>query len=288
MKKSKKNPFPLSTLLFFALLLAGLGVLFYPTLSDLYIRHQIQAEIRQYNQVLEAEQADYSAFWEAAESYNRALTETENRLTPDVEERARVYDLLNPNDTNILGYIEIPAIGVELPIYRGTEEKQLQSGAGWWIGTSLPTGGPGTHCVITAHTGLAKAKMFTDLDQLVIGDRFTVTVLDRELTYEVDQILVTEPGDVEPLDIAEGEDYVTLYTCTPYGVNTHRLLVRGSRVQPEAEPDPAPEEAPDQTLSPWLALLLIPAAGLAALAALYVRGMTRHGKREFPKHTDRK
>ena len=131
----------------------------------------------------------------------------------------------------MMGYIDIPKINVHLPIYQGIEEQALQAGVGFWPGTSLPTGGPSTHCVLTAHNGLVRAKMFTDLDQLVEGDTFSLSILDRVLTYEVDQILVTEPDEVDALQIVEGQDYVTLYTCTPYGVNTHRLLVRGHRIE---------------------------------------------------------
>lgn len=280
MRGPRKKRISVSVLLAGALALIGLGVLLYPTLSDLYLRQQIRLEVRQYNRVLEAEKADYSALWAEAEAYNRSLLEKPDRLTPDEAEAERVFGLLNPDGgSHMLGYLEIPAINVELPVFRGTEERQLQAGAGWWIGTRLPTGGESTHCVITAHTGLAKAKLFTDLDQLAAGDRFTVTVLDRKLTYEVDQILVTEPDEVDALEIVEGEDYLTLYTCTPYGVNTHRLLVRGRRVQPEAEP--LPEETAEETPPRWAPLLLLPAAG--AGVALFLRGASRHGKREYLK-----
>ena len=231
----KKKP-RITTILIILLFLVGLGVLFYPTASDLYYRWQAKQEIEAYNeaagQIAEASGKDYSELWEAAEAYNRQLAQRGNAMM-DVseEEEGEIFNLLNPLGTGMMGSIEIPAIQVNIPIFQGTGEKALQSGAGFWLGTSLPTGGPSTHCVITAHNGLVKAKMFTDLDKLQIGDQFTLNILDRNLTYEVDQILVTEPEDTSALQIVKGKDYVTLYTCTPYGVNTHRLLVRGVRVE---------------------------------------------------------
>lgn len=244
-KPAKKSRRPsLVTIALVLLMLAGLGVLLYPTISDQFARWQAVQEIAQYNQVAEAEQADYSDLWAAAEAYNRRLAET-GTFTGSVLDSAAVEDLqevsqyLNPMGTGMMGYIDIPKISVHLPIYQGTEETELQSGAGFWIGTSLPTGGPSTHCVITAHNGLVKAKMFTDLDQLVEGDTFILTILDRVLTYEVDQILVTLPNEMEPLQIVPDNDLVTLYTCTPYGVNTHRLLVRGHRIDTPATAETA-------------------------------------------------
>lgn len=231
----KKKP-RITTILIILLFLVGLGVLFYPTASDLYYRWQAKQEIEAYNeaagQIAEASGKDYSELWAAAEAYNRQLAQQGNAaLDVSEEEEAEIFQLLNPLGNGMMGSIEIPAIQVNIPIYQGIGEKALQSGAGFWLGTSLPTGGPSTHCVITAHNGLVKAKMFTDLDKLQIGDQFTLHILDRNLTYEVDQILVTEPEDTSALQIVEGKDYVTLYTCTPYGVNTHRLLVRGVRVE---------------------------------------------------------
>lgn len=231
----KKKP-RITTILIILLFLVGLGVLFYPTASDLYYRWQAKQEIEAYNeaagQIAEASGKDYSELWAAAEAYNQQLAQQGNAaLDVSEEEEAEIFQLLNPLGNGMMGSIEIPAIQVNIPIYQGIGEKALQSGAGFWLGTSLPTGGPSTHCVITAHNGLVKAKMFTDLDKLQIGDQFTLHILDRNLTYEVDQILVTEPEDTSALQIVEGKDYVTLYTCTPYGVNTHRLLVRGVRVE---------------------------------------------------------
>lgn len=231
----KKKP-RITTILIILLFLVGLGVLFYPTASDLYYRWQAKQEIEAYNeaagQIAETSGKDYSELWEAAEAYNRQLAQRGNAMM-DVseEEEAEIFNLLNPLGTGMMGSIEIPAIQVNIPIFQGTGEKALQSGAGFWLGTSLPTGGPSTHCVLTAHNGLVKAKMFTDLDKLQMGDQFTLHILDRDLTYQVDQILVTEPEDTSALQIVEGKDYVTLYTCTPYGINTHRLLVRGVRVE---------------------------------------------------------
>lgn len=228
MKKKRK----ISTLLAVLLLIVGLGVLLYPSLSDLYYRWEAEQEIAQYNQVAEATQEDYSDLWAAAEEYNRKLAQGNAfSVAATAEEEAKIEQFLNPLGNGMMGYIDIPKINVHLPVYQGIEEQALQAGVGFWPGTSLPTGGPSTHCVLTAHNGLVRAKMFTDLDQLVEGDTFSLSILDRVLTYEVDQILVTEPDEVDALQIVEGQDYVTLYTCTPYGVNTHRLLVRGHRIE---------------------------------------------------------
>ena len=226
--KKKKG---ISTALVVILVLAGLGLILYPTVSDMYATWQYNKEIEAYNATRAQETAARNEkLWADAEEYNRDLLDKSEQFSVSSDELERVEGLLNPLGNGMMGYVNIPKIDVALPIYQGTDEKELQSGAGWWIGSSLPTGGESTHCIITAHTGLSKAKLFTDIDQLEVGDRFSLTILDRTLVYEVDQILVTEPTDFEPLYIVEGKDYATLYTCTPYGVNTHRLLVRGVRV----------------------------------------------------------
>ena len=272
----KKN-FPITTVIVVLLLVCGLGLLLYPTISNLYARHQYERAISQYMTDSQKKEKDYSDLWEAAEAYNQYLPTKEHQFEVDDEERDWVATLLNPLGNTMMGYIEIPKIDVKLPIYQGTEDKQLQSGVGWWIGTSLPTGGETTHCIITAHTGLVKAKLFTDIDRLAIGDCFTLTVLDRVLTYEVDQILVTLPDDYSELYIQDGMDYVTLYTCTPYGVNTHRLLVRGVRVTDAdsagelsaVDPDPVQtDENPGH--SRWKAVLIILAIILSSLVLLLI------------------
>lgn len=216
--------------------LAGVGILSYPFVSDLLYQRRWEAEKETYGaDTWGLSSEECAALWADAEAYNLRLAEKADPFSLTEEERAEAAGYLNPLGIGKMGYVTIPKIRVDIPIYQGTEEKQLQAGAGWWIGTSLPTGGENTHCVLTAHNGLAKAKLFTDLDRLVAGDRFYLTVLDRVLTYEVDRIQVVEPEEREALRIVPGEDLVTLYTCTPYGVNTHRLLVRGHRIETAGE-----------------------------------------------------
>lgn len=232
-KKKKKKRFNL----IFALLimLSGVGVIAYPTISDWVVNYQLSQNIDQYNVALEGVEENFDEYWRLAEEYNRYLAGRDLQLTISPEEREYVETLLNPMGTGMIGTIVIPKIGVNIPIYYGTDEKQLQSGAGFWMGSSLPTGGPDTHTVLTAHTGLVRAKLFTDLDQLTTGDQFYIKVLDRVLAYEVDQRQIVDPDNLEPMYIQPGEDLVTLYTCYPYGVNTHRLLVRGHRIPYEEQ-----------------------------------------------------
>ena len=218
----------------------------------------------------QGEEADYSELWAAAEDYNRRLAEKDNQFAVSEEEMEEISGLLNPLGTGMMGHIDIEKISVHLPVYQGTEESALQAGAGWWIGTSMPTGGPGTHCVLTAHTGLVRAKMFTDLDQMEEGDTFSLTVLDRVLTYEVDQILITEPEEIEPLLIVDGEDYCTLYTCYPYGVNTERLLVRGHRIPTPETEKTAVSVLTEESSRPWLAAAAL-AAGIAVAVVIKKR-----------------
>lgn len=274
----KKNRMRASTILFALLLLVGLGVLLYPTASGWYMRWQISKELSEYNRVAQADQADYSTLWEAAETYNRSLMDKPSQFWTDAEEQAYVATLLNPLGTGMMGRIEIPKIDVDLPVFQGTEEQQLQSGAGYWFGSSLPTGGESTHCVITAHTGLVKAKLFTDLDRLEEGDHFFLHVLDRDMAYEVDQILITEPEDMEALYIIEGEDYVTLYTCYPYGVNTQRLLVRGHRIELAPEEVETAEDA-ERVFPYWIVALFG-----AFLLAVFIAYRMKRSKRYVPKH----
>jgi len=223
----KKNR---STIILILIFLVGLSVMLYPTVSD-YVnqRHQSRALASYDETVNEMSDADYTAYFEAADAYNQRLAATPNAFfTP---EQVSGYDeTLDVSGTGIMGYITIPRIGVELPVYHGTSDGVLQVAAGHLEGSSLPVGGAGTHAVISAHRGLPSAKLFTNLDELEAGDTFTITVLDRVLTYEVDRISIVLPTETDLLQPVEGQDYVTLMTCTPYGINTHRLLVRGHRV----------------------------------------------------------
>ena len=221
----------LSTIILILIFLVGLSVMLYPSVSDAVNRkHQSRAVAGYAQEVEQLSDADYQTYFDAADAYNRQLNTTPNAFyKPDlVSGYAQTLDI---SGTGIMGYITIPKISVELPIYHGTDEGVLQVAAGHLEGSSLPVGGAGTHAVISAHRGLPSAKLFTNLDELEVGDRFTITVLNRVLTYEVDQISIVLPTEIDQLLPTEGMDYVTLMTCTPYGINTHRLLVRGKRVE---------------------------------------------------------
>ena len=221
----------LSTVILVLVFLTGLSLLLYPTVSDYWNSfHQSRAIASYDSEVAALDNTDYETLWTAAQDYNRRLARQENPLVQSEEDLAEYEDLLNLDGTGAMGYIEIPELKVSLPIYHGVDEGVLQVAVGHIPGTSLPTGGEGTHCVLSGHRGLPSAKLFTNLDQLCEGDTFLLRVLDETLTYEVDQILIVEPHEVEPLAIDPGQDYCTLVTCTPYGINTHRLLVRGHRV----------------------------------------------------------
>lgn len=219
------------TILLVLIFFVGLAVMLYPTISD-YINQRNQTRVvNSYAQQVDGlSDADYTAYFDAADVFNQEIAADPDALYH--ADRFSTYSTtLDVTGTGIMGYITIPRIGVELPIYHGTSDSVLQIAAGHLEGTSLPVGGASTHAVISAHRGLPSAKLFTNLDQLEVGDTFTITVLDRVLTYEVDKISIVLPTETDELKIAEGKDYVTLMTCTPYGINTHRLLVRGGRVE---------------------------------------------------------
>ena len=229
MKWIKKN---WTTILLLLILLVGVSLLLYPTVSDYWNSlHQSRAIATYAEAVAEVDDTQYEQMWDDAFDYNQQLKDQQNRWVMTDEEREEYESLLDVSGNGILGYIEIPKIKVSLPIYHGTDEAILQIAVGHIEGSSLPVGGPGTHCVLSGHRGLPSAKLFTNLDELVVGDEFVIRVLDETLTYQVDQIRIVEPSDLSDLEIEEGKDLCTLVTCTPYGINTHRLLVRGHRVE---------------------------------------------------------
>lgn len=219
------------TILLVLIFFVGLAVMLYPTISD-YINQRNQTRVvNSYAQQVDGlSDADYTAYFDAADVFNQKIAADSDALYH--ADRFSTYSTtLDVTGTGIMGYITIPRIGVELPIYHGTSDAVLQVAAGHLEGTSLPVGGESTHAVISAHRGLPSAKLFTNLDQLEVGDTFTITVLDRVLTYEVDQISIVLPTETDNLKVVDGKDYVTLMTCTPYGINSHRLLVRGRRIE---------------------------------------------------------
>lgn len=185
----------------------------------------------QYNETAsKLDTAKTQAILDAASQYNARLAQTGMKWQMSAADEKEYESLLNADGSGIMGYINIPKIDVELPIYHGTDDAVLQTSIGHLSGTSLPVGGPSTHCVLSGHRGLPSAKLFTDLDQMKEGDTFTLTILNETLTYQVDQIRIVEPTDLSDLQIVDGQDLCTLVTCTPYGINTHRLLVRGHRI----------------------------------------------------------
>ena len=210
----------ISTMITVIVFLTGLSLLLYPTVSNYWNSlHQTKAV------------ANYSDAIDAAKAYNETLLSNAGRFTPTEEEMNTYKSLLNADSTGMMGYIEIPEIQCELAVYHTVDEAVLQVGVGHLEGSSLPVGGSGTHCVLSSHRGLPSAKLFTDLDRLQKGDIFILHIYDQMLTYEVDQIAIVEPTDYGLLQIEEGQDLCTLFTCTPYGINSHRLLVRGHRIE---------------------------------------------------------
>ena len=265
----KENPMGkhLSTIILLLLLFIGLSLLLYPTVSDCWNAfHQTRAIAFYTESVAKLEKPQYENLWQAARAYNQALS---IREAPDYFSEDPEYEsLLDVSGLGVMGYLEIPKIDVSLPIYHGTEESVLQIAVGHLPWSSLPVGGKSTHCVLSGHRGLPSARLFTDLDQLQMGDTFLLRVLDETLTYEVDQICIVEPQEVAALEIVEGQDYCTLVTCTPYGINTHRLLVRGHRVESAGQVKALRVTADAVQIEPVLAAPIVAAPMLLVLLIL--------------------
>lgn len=271
-------------ILFGLMFLIGFGVLVYPTVADQWNTYRQNRLISSYEDTVEEmEPEDFTREWEAARSFNATIPQ--NNIYGDVfgedgkeAENTAYWQVLNIAGDGVMGYLSIPKIDVKLSIYHGTSDEVLQTGIGHLDGTALPIGGESTHSVLAAHRGLPSARLFTDVDQLQEGDKFYIHVLDKVLAYQVDQILdMVDKDDHETLEAAlqteEGKDYVTLFTCTPYGVNSHRLLVRGVRVPYNGEEDVEPTAAESmlQSIQDYYMLYLILGLAVTFLVILLLR-----------------
>ena len=265
----------LVSLILYGIALIGAALIAYPTFSDWWNSfHQSRAVASYADAVSDMNTEAYDELFAKAEDYNKKLSETGVLWVMDDEQLEEYNEKLRVDDTGIMGYINIPKINILLPIYHGIEEQVLQVAIGHLEGTSLPTGGESTHCVVSGHRGLPSARLFTDLDKLVAGDTWTVNVLNRTLTYEVDQIHIVEPTDLSMFSIEEGKDLFTLVTCTPYGINTHRLLVRGHRVE-NAQGDAEVVADALQIDTGYTSIFM----GVPVLLVLFIWAMTSTGRR---------
>lgn len=260
------------------LLVVGVGLLLYPTVSDWWNSNRQTQAIVSYTQAVdETSVQQQESMLADARAYNEELADHVSNGALDEQTKARYESLLDITGTGIMGYVEIPSLNCSLPIYHGTDEGVLQVAVGHLEWTSLPVGGPGTHSAISGHRGLPSAKLFTNLDKLVEGDMFELHVLGETLVYEVDQIRIVEPTDITELAVQEGQDLCTLVTCTPYGINTHRLLVRGHRVD-AAGYTAVPADAVRVDATQVAVAVAVPLA-VAVVAALLVGDARRRTRR---------
>ena len=265
----------LNTILLILALFAGLSLLLYPTVSDWNSLHASQAVADYAENVRNLEAEKYEQVLQDAKSYNQMLPYKQTTFALSEEEKEAYDALLDISGTGVMGYIEIPTVNISLLVYHGTEDAVLQIAVGHLEWSSLPVGGESTHCVLSGHRGLPSAKLFTNLDKLVAGDKFIMRVLDEVLTYEVDQILIVEPTDVSTLMIEAGKDLCTLVTCTPYGINSHRLLVRGHRIENQDEAQAIRVTSDAIQIEP---LIVAPAVALPMLLVLLVILLVSGGK----------
>ena len=283
-KKRKQKQFYIGDIFRVIGLIIALSVLLYPTVSNYLYEKNGARVISSYDEnAVQLSESEKQAMLEAARQYNQELLGNIELLDPfspiKKEVDARYQSLLNTNEAGMMGYIRIPKIKVELPVYHGTEETVLQSGVGHFEGTSLPVGGESTHMVLTGHRGLPSKLLFTDMDELTEGDIFYIKILGETLAYQIDQILTVEPEDTKALTIVPGMDYATLVTCTPYAVNTHRLLVRGVRIPYEEAVRQVPDEKIIPTI-PFQVKILLLAIGVLILIFLCYRIWRRIKKRK--------
>lgn len=266
----------LTTILLVLAFFAGLSLLLYPTVSDYWNSlHASQAVADYAENVRNLEAEKYEQVLQDARNYNQMLPYKHTTFALSEEDKGAYDTLLDISGTGVMGYIEIPTINISLPVYHGTEDAVLQIAVGHLEWSSLPVGGEDTHCVLSGHRGLPSAKLFTNLDKLVVGDKFVMRVLDEVLTYEVDQILIVEPTDVSTLIIEAGKDLCTLATCTPYGINSHRLLVRGHRIENQEEAQAIRVTSDAIQIEP---LIVAPAVALPMLLVLLMILLVSGGK----------
>ncbi len=267
-KKRKKKSGKLSTIILVAIFLTGLCVLLYPTISDFWNEKRQSEAIMNYDDLIaDMTPEDYSSFFEAADAYNEKIRNMDTPFLGHKNITDEYHSILDVNGNGMMGYITIERINVQLPIYHGTSAQVLNSAVGHVEGSTVPVGGENTHAVLSAHRGLPSAKLFTNLDKLEIGDIFTIKILDRTVTYQVEQVLIVLPHQVNDLYVEKGKDQCTLVTCTPYGVNTHRLLVRGTRIE-NIEPERVVTVITEAyRIDP---LIVTPAAAVPMLVALLV------------------
>ncbi len=274
--QTKKKSGNASTIILVAIFFVGLSVLLYPTISDFWNeKRQSQAIINYDDLIVNLTPEDYSENFKKADDYNKKIKAMSTPFISHTSIADEYYSTLDVNGNGMMGYITIDKIKVQLPIYHGTSDQVLNSAVGHVEGSSLPVGGKSTHSVLSAHRGLPSAKLFTNLDKLAVGDTFTIRILDRTITYQVDQILIVLPQKIDDLYIEEGEDYCTLVTCTPYGINTHRMLVRGTRIE-NIEPDRVINVITEAyQIDP---LIVTPAVAAPMLGLLLVILLVRSGK----------
>ena len=260
----------ISTIFIILIFLVGLGFISYPTVSNLWNQaHQSRAIATYSKQVEKLDDSENKKMLKAARKYNKSLLKKSDHWKLSKKDKKKYESLLDVSGTGIMGYIEVPKIDCSLPIYHGTDEGALQIAIGHLEGSSLPVGGKSTHCVLSGHRGLPSARLFTDLDQMEEGDIFILNILGRKLAYEVDQIKVVLPEEMSDLEIEEGKDLCTLVTCTPYGINTHRLLVRGHRTE-YVEKKVAEEKKKVQTKKTDIRLMIAGGAGVLILLIIII------------------
>lgn len=275
-----------STTVLVLIMMTGIALLVYPTTADYWNSfHQSHAISEYMETVSQIDDESFHSMWEEADWYNQSLLKKQNRYYLDEEEMKTYESILKVNVTGIMSYVEIPSLKISLPIYHGTDETTLKIAIGHIPGSSLPVGGPSTHCVISGHRGLPSAKLFTEIDQLKKGDTFFLETLGETLTYEVDQIRIVLPNELEDIEIEEGKDYCTLVTCTPYGVNSHRLLVRGHRVGNTEDKIHVTAEAvqiSEELTAVWFGILfLLVIMIISAVRLLLRRGRSLWMKKNF-------